>query len=191
MLFGKSKTYVMDYETLADPRVAQFMEFGLVSGKLLLPEPPNDPSAREDHRVRRAQEAIEKLRHVRGLSVKLDRKLLQRDSLIAVLRKQKATLITVNPELKTACDGLPVVTTSDIYSVFKPLYLPGAELRVRVTKRGKEKDEGIGYLEGGVKVVIENGARAMDRELEVVVQGALETDVGRVVFARPKFTDIK
>ncbi|OYD17037.1 hypothetical protein CH330_01085 [candidate division WOR-3 bacterium JGI_Cruoil_03_51_56] len=192
MFLRKTKTFVMDFETVADPRIAQFLEMGLISGKFFVPEPPTpvSSSAQADHRTRRAWETIERLRHIKGITVKLNRNLLQRDALIAALRKYKATLITVNPDLKAACNGLAAITISEIYNLFKPLFLPGTQLRVRVSKRGKEKNEGIGYLEGGVKVVIENGAAAQGRDLEVIVQGTLETNVGRVVFAKPKFTEI-
>ena len=86
---------------------------------------------------------------------------------------------------------MPAVTTGQVYDLFKPVYLPGTELKVKVQKKGKEKSEGIGYLEGGVKVVIEDAARSVGTELDVVVKGALETGVGRVVFARPRFTDVR
>jgi uncharacterized protein YacL len=125
------------------------------------------------------------------VSVKLDAKLTDRDALITALRRNKATLLTARAELKTACDGLPAVSTADIYGLFKPAYLAGNVLRLRVTKRGKEKSEGLGYLEGGVKVVIEDGAGFMGQEIEVVIQGALETEVGQVVFARPRFAEVK
>ncbi len=191
MFFGKTKTFIMDFETVADPRIARFLELGLVSGRFVVPEPPaSGSSAQADHRTRRAWETIERLKRIKGIAVKLNRSLLQRDALIATLRKNKATLITVNPDLASACNGIPVITTIEIYSLFKPQYLPGAELRVRISKRGKEKDEGIGYLEGGVKVVVADGAAAVGKDLDVVVQGTLDTNVGRVVFAKPRFTDI-
>jgi uncharacterized protein YacL len=191
MLFRKPKVFVLDLETVADPRIVQFLEFGIVSGKLLLPEPPkSDPSPEEGHLADRAREHIDRLRHVKGLSIKLDSKLLGRDALIEALRKNKATLITVNEDLRSACDGMAVVSAREVYNLFKPQHLPGNTLRVRIAKRGKEKNEGIGYLENGVKVVVENGADAIGQEMEVVVQGGLETGVGQVVFAKPRFSEV-
>lgn len=193
MLFGKPRTYVLDFETLADQRVGRFLSLGLVSGTLLVPEPPTPRTAAEttDHRSHRAWEAIDELRRIKDLTVKLDRKLCDRDALFAALRRSKATLLTLNPELKSAAGGLPVIVLSEIHALFKPQFLPGAELRVKVTKKGKEKDEGIGYLDGGIKVVVENAAGVVGSDIEVVVQGTLETDVGRVVFAKPKFVEVK
>ena len=192
MLFGTKKTYVIDYETLTDPRIAQFVAFGLMQGKLLLPEPerPSDKGG-NDHAKRRAWENIEKLKSISGVTVKLDKTLLKRDALLAAVKKHKATLVTGDPGLKAAAGGATAVTTTEIYNLFRPTYLPGTELRVRIAKKGKEADEGIGYLEGGIKVVVTGASNAVGRELDVVIQGGLDTDVGRVVFAKPRFAEVR
>lgn len=189
MLFRKPRTFVIDLDTLADVRIARFIELGLVSGRLLLPEP--EAAGPDDHRARRAQETIERLRRVAGITIKLDPALLDRDRLLAAVSRHKATLITASPELKAACTDAPAVAYSDIYNLFKPSYLPGTTLRVRIVKKGKEKDEGIGHLEGGVKVVVENAADAVGSDIEVVILGTLDTDVGQVVFAKPRFTEVR
>jgi uncharacterized protein YacL len=189
MLFPPKKTFIVDYESLADPRVTEFLAFGLVTGRLLLPDVA--PRGENDHANRRAREAIDRLKNVKGLAVKLDRTLATRDAVIAALKKQKAMLITTSADLKTAAGPGNAVTVTDIYNLFKPQYLPGTELKLRVAKRGKEKTEGIGYLEGGIKVVVENGAAAVGSDMEVVIQGALDTDVGRVVFAKPRYTELR
>jgi uncharacterized protein YacL len=191
MLFGAKKTYVMDLDTMSDPRIAEFLSLGLVLGQFLLPEPPPLTDADNDHRSRRAQETVDRLKAIKGITVKLDRKLVTREGLLAALRKNKATLITASADLKAAASPLPAVLTLDIYQLFKPTYLPGTELKVRIAKKGKEKNEGIGYLEGGIKVVVEHGASALGSEIEVVISGALDTDVGRVVFARPRFAEVR
>ncbi len=192
MLFGNKKTYVIDYETLTDPRIADFVAFGLMQGKLLLPEPekPTDKGG-NDHAKRRAWETIERLKAIPGVTVKLERTLLKKDLLLAAVRKNKATLVTADPDLKTAVGAGNAVTTTEIYNLFRPTYLPGNEIRVRIAKKGKESDEGIGYLEGGIKVVVAGGSNAVGQEMEVVIQGGLDTDVGRVVFAKPRFAEVK
>ena len=192
MLFGNKKTYVIDYETLTDPRIADFVSFGLMQGKLLLPEPehPSDKGG-NDHAKRRAWETIERLKTVPGVTIKLDKTLLEKDALLAAVRKNKATLITGDPELKAAAGAGNAVTTTEIYNLFRPTYLPGTEMKVRIAKKGKEADEGIGYLEGGIKVVVTGASNTVGQEIEVVIQGGLDTDVGRVVFAKPRFAEVK
>ncbi len=189
MIFGKVRTYLVDFDTLTDPRIAQFFALGLVEGKLLLPEPPRPAAGDNDHRTRRAWETVEALKKVKGITLKLDPKLMARDGLLAALRKAKGFLITNSPDLKSAA-APAAVNLTEIYTLFKPAYLPGTVVRLRVAKRGKEKDEGIGYLEGGIKVVIADAANLVGSEMEVVIQGALDTDVGQVVFAKPRFVEV-
>jgi len=192
MLFGSKKTYVIDYETLTDPRIAEFVAFGLMQGKLIIPEPeqPSDKGG-NDHAKRRAWETIERLKSVAGVTLKLDKTLLKRDALLAAVKKHKATLVTGDPELKAAAGAGNAVTTAEIYNLFRPTYLPGTEIKVRIAKKGKEADEGIGYLEGGIKVVVTGASNAVGQEIEVVIQCGLDTDVGRVVFAKPRFAEVK
>lgn len=191
MLFGTTKTYVIDYDTLGDARIAGFLGLGLLSGRLLAPEPPQPSSATNDHAVRRAWETINRLKSSKDLKLKLDKALMVRDALLAAQRRNKATLITTSADLKAAAGDMPCVTASQIYAIFKPVYLPGTAIKLKIAKKGKEKDEGIGYLEGGIKVVVADAAHLVGAELEVVIQGALDTDVGQVVFAKPRFTEVK
>ena len=63
---------------------------------------------------------------------------------------------------------------------------PGEEITVRVIQEGKEQAQGVGYLEDGTMVVIENGARHIGTELAVTVMRVLQTVGGRMIFAQPK-----
>jgi uncharacterized protein YacL len=192
MLFRKPPVFVMDIETVADLRVTRFLEYGLVTGRFLLPEPPAEPADEEARHVAdRARESIARLKKVRGLQVKVERGLADPETLVTEARRQKATLLTSRPDLKAAANGISVVSIAEIYNLFRPAQHAGNIFRLRIAKRGKEKEEGIGYLDGGIKVVVENGASAVGREIEVVVQGALDTEVGQVIFARPRFSELR
>ena len=48
-----------------------------------------------------------------------------------------------------------------------------------------EADQGVGYLEDGTMVVVEDGRRSIGERRSVTVTGALQTPAGRMVFARP------
>lgn len=187
MLFFHQKTFVVDLDTLADPRVVQFFSLGLVSGRLLLPQPSDSESG---YVVQRAKENIIRVKQIPGLKLKLCPDVKTIEDLLRVAKRHRATIITIRPEIKVAANGLPVITTGEIFELFRPGYLPGTVIRVKVNKRGKEKNEGIGYLEGGIKVVVENGGNAVGQELEVVIQGGIDTDVGQVLFAKPRFVEL-
>jgi len=180
----------MDIDTLADPRIIQFLRLGLVSGRIIVPE-PQEPSGENDHLNRRARENLRSLKEISGIKIKTIPGIKTVADLLALARKKKATIITTRHDVKSQADGLPVVTTFEIFDLFRPSYLPGTMLKVKITKRGKEKNEGIGYLEGGIKVVIENGGNELGNEIEVVIRGSIDTEVGQVLFAQPRFQEVK
>lgn len=190
MFFIRPKTFILDLDTLSDPRVVEFLRLGLVYGKVLVPEPscagvPNEIT------VQRAKENLKRLKELKGLEVRLCPDIKTAEDLLQIARRQRATIITTHNALKSAANGVTVVTTTDIFNLLRPDYLPGMVLKVKITKQGKEKGEGIGYLEGGIKVVVEDAGSAVGQEMEVVVQGCISTDVGQVVFARPRFTEVR
>jgi uncharacterized protein YacL len=182
------RTYVIDFATLADGRVVALAKSGLLAGRVIVPD---IEACREANTtlVERARTTLEQLGKDRNLKVQVARSALEPEELLKAARKNKARIITIAPELKR--DGVPVTVLDDLFEVLKPVYLPGTELVINIVKRGKEADEGIGYLEGGIKVVVENGAGQVGKAVDVVIQGALDTQVGRVVFAKPKYTEVR
>jgi uncharacterized protein YacL len=79
-----------------------------------------------------------------------------------------------------------VLNINDLAQAIRPSYLPGDDIDLKILKEGKEPSQGIGYLNDGTMVVVEEGRDYIGEELEVVVTGSLQTSAGRMIFARPK-----
>jgi uncharacterized protein YacL len=184
----RSRTYVLDFATLADGRIVALAKSGLLAGKVIVPDIARHQEANAAL-IERARTTLEQLSKDRGLKVQVARSALAPEELVKVARRNKARIVTADRVLKA--DDVPVTVLDELYELLKPVYLPGAELQIKVVKRGKEPGEGIGYLEGGIKVVVENGAGLVGKDADVVIQGALETAVGRVVFAKPRYTEVR
>jgi len=184
----QTRTYVIDFATLADGRITGLLNSGLLAGRVIVPDVERYQEANAQL-VERAKTSLEQLSKDRAVKVRVMRSALKPDELLEVARRNKARILTVDPGLKR--DGFAVTLLDELFEALKPVYLPGTELLIKIVKRGKEADEGIGYLEGGIKVVVENGAGSVGKEVDVVIQGALDTQVGRVVFAKPKYTEVK
>jgi len=82
--------------------------------------------------------------------------------------------------------GVTVLNMNDLAKAVRPVVLPGEEITVRVIQEGKEQAQGVGYLEDGTMVVIENAARHVGSELAVTVLRVLQTVGGRMIFAQPR-----
>ena len=82
--------------------------------------------------------------------------------------------------------GVRVLNINSLANAMKPAVLPGEELRVRVIQEGKEAGQGVGFLDDGTMIVVEGGARLIDREVEVTVTRVLQTVAGRMIFAQQR-----
>jgi len=67
----------------------------------------------------------------------------------------------------------------------RAVVLPGEGMRVRVVQEGKELGQGVGYLDDGTMVVIDNGKKYIGNNLDVTVTRMLQTNQGRMIFAAP------
>ena len=68
----------------------------------------------------------------------------------------------------------------------KSVLLPGEEIPLKIIQEGKEVGQGVGYLEDGTMVVVENGRRFLNQEILVQVTKVLQTNAGRLIFAVPE-----
>ena len=79
-----------------------------------------------------------------------------------------------------------ILNINELANAVKSVYLPGEQLIIKIIQEGKEMGQGVGYLEDGTMVVIENGRRFLNQELPVQVTKVLQTNAGRMIFAVPE-----
>src|SRR6185295_7129762 len=79
-----------------------------------------------------------------------------------------------------------ILNNNSLANAVKPALLPGEDLRVRIIQEGKELGQGVGFLDDGTMIVVEGGAKHIDRELDVAVTRVLQTVAGRMIFAQPR-----
>ncbi|HGJ66894.1 TPA: TRAM domain-containing protein, partial [bacterium] len=68
----------------------------------------------------------------------------------------------------------------------KPVAVSGEEMTIRVVKEGKESGQGVGYLDDGTMVVVENARKFIGKNAEVTVTSVLQTTAGRMIFTKLK-----
>jgi len=111
------------------------------------------------------------------------------DAKLVTLAKSRSRVILTNDfNLNRVAEvqGVRVMNINSLANAVKPAVLPGEELRVRVIQEGKEAGQGVGFLDDGTMIVIENGARLIDRDVDVSVTRVLQTVAGRMIFAQPR-----
>ncbi len=80
--------------------------------------------------------------------------------------------------------GIEVLNLNDLAGALRPVVLPGEDMHVKIIKPGENPTQGVGYLEDGTMVVVENGRAAIGHEIAVTVTSTLQTSAGRMIFGR-------
>ena len=101
-------------------------------------------------------------------------------------RQSGDAILTCDHSLTRAAQiaGVRALNLNELAGALRPAVQAGDELRVTVSKEGKEPGQGVAYLEDGTMVVIEGGRRHLGETLNVTVTAALQTSAGRMIFAR-------
>jgi uncharacterized protein YacL len=199
---GPQRHYkILDTSVIIDGRIADVAATGFLQGPLVVPR----FVLRELQRLADGGDALRRNRGKRGFEVlerlqKLDRVTVQivdddvpeapdvDTKLLELARRRRADVVTTDYNLNRVAgvSGVPVLNVNDLANALKPVVLPGEPLRVQVVREGKEPGQGVGFLEDGTMVVVDQGRRLVGQEVAVVVTSALQTSAGRMVFARAR-----
>jgi uncharacterized protein YacL len=105
--------------------------------------------------------------------------------LLALARTRGGALLTTNASLSrvASVEQIRVLNFNALAEAMHVQLLPGELLQVRVQQEGRERRQGVGYLEDGTMVVIEEGRELIGQDVAVEVQRVIQTSAGRMVFA--------
>lgn len=81
-------------------------------------------------------------------------------------------------------ENVVVLNINELAEALKPVVLPGEEMYVHIIKEGKEYSQGVGYLDDGTMVVVDNGYDFIGCRVKVTVTSVLQTTAGRMIFAK-------
>ena len=110
--------------------------------------------------------------------------------LVNLAAKMDGRVITNDYNLNKICQlrGVDVININDLANALKPVVLPGETMSVKVIKPGEEPGQGVGYLEDGTMVVVEQARDKINEVVSISVTSVLQTSAGRMIFGRPEGT---
>ena len=197
---GTQQRLLLDTSVIIDGRIADIVRAGFIRGSLVVPRfilaelqyfaDSGDGTRRE--RGRRGLEMLAKMQKESTVHLEIDDEDPAGDGadgkLVALARARKVAIVTNDYGLNRVAElhGVTVLNVNDLAKAVRPVVLPGEEIHVRVIQEGKEAGQGVGYLEDGTMIVVENGARSVGNEIPVTVMRVLQTVGGRMIFAQPR-----
>jgi uncharacterized protein YacL len=194
-------TKVLDTSCIIDGRIETLLATGFLEGQILVPQ----FVIQELQQLADGAKDLKRLRGRRGLEIlnRIQASYPERISihstdyedvatvdakLVRFVQEINGTLLTNDYNLSqvASLQKVPVLNLNDLVQSLRPTYLPGDNIDLKILKEGKEPSQGIGYLEDGTMVVVEDGSGYIGGEVRVVVTSALQTSAGRMIFAKPQ-----
>jgi len=202
----KEASVLVDTSVIIDGRIADIARTGFILGTLLVPKfvlnelqhiADSSDSLRRN-RGRRGLEVLNQLQKDGGVPVKFtdaDPANAREvdDKLVTLAKKLNCAVLTNDYNLNHVAQlqGVKVLNVNELANAVKVVFLPGETLRVTIIQDGKtiiqdgkEPSQGVGYLDDGTMVVVDEGRRQMGQSVNVVVTKIFQTTAGRMVFAR-------
>lgn len=197
--------YILDTSVVIDGRIADVVESNLLDGQLIMPrfvitelQSIADSSDRlRRSRGRRGLDILNRLRNNPDIDIQIyDRELPEMEDqpvdqkLVILAKHLEGKLITNDYNLNKVArlHGVGVINLNDLANALKPIFLPGEHIDVRVVKPGEEMGQGVGYLDDGTMVVVEQGRDHIGEVVAIAVTSVLQTSAGRMVFGRYEST---
>ena len=115
------------------------------------------------------------------------------DKLVALAGRLEAAIITNDFNLNKVADaqGVLVLNINLLANAVRSIYIPGEAFHIHVFQEGREPNQGVGYLEDGTMVIVEQGRQYMDRTIKVIVTRLINRETGRIIFALPEGVERK
>ncbi|OGF56854.1 MAG: hypothetical protein A2Z21_08710 [Candidatus Fraserbacteria bacterium RBG_16_55_9] len=192
---------LIDTSVIIDGRIGDLVKTGFIEDGILIPQFVLD----ELHGIADSSDSLRRRKGRRGLDILgelrqhpgIHAEIFNRDypeihgvdrKLIQLAKELGAKIITTDFNLNKVAkvEGIQVLNINELANAIKPRFIPGEELEVEVIDRGEEIGQGVGYLDDGTMVVVENGRRFIGKKIRAVVSSSLQTDAGKMLFVRPK-----
>jgi uncharacterized protein YacL len=191
---------ILDTSVIIDGRISDLCDTGFVDGTLVIPQfvlkelqlVADSADSMKRNRGRRGLDILQKIQKMSGAEVivsdadfpevrEVDLKLIE------LARTLSGKIVTNDFNLNKVAQlrGVQVLNINELANSLKPVVLPGEVMRVFVLKEGKEAGQGVGYLDDGTMVVVDQGRKALGRTIEVTVTSVLQTTAGKMIFCRP------
>lgn len=190
---------VVDTSVLIDGRIKQIAETGFIEGDLIVPNfvlqelqliaDSADDLKRE--RGRRGLDIVNDLRNSKKINFRTTTKNYEDTKevdikLLKYANETGASILTNDFNLNklAVIQNIKVLNINDLANSVKTVVLPGEKMIVNIIKAGKEKNQGLAYLDDGTMIVVEEGKDLIGQQVEVVVSTVLQTAAGKMIFTK-------
>ena len=190
---------LLDTSVIIDGRIADISHTGFIEGEMLVPHfvlnelqhIADSPDTLRRNRGRRGLDMLRRLQNesttpVRVTDMDIEGVREVDDKLVLLAKQLHCAILTNDYNLNRVAElqGVRVLNINELANAVKAIFLPGESFAVKIIQEGKEANQGVGYLDDGTMVVVEDGESYINRKVQVTVTKVLQTAAGRMLFAR-------
>ena len=196
---NNGRSILLDTSVIIDGRIADIARTGFIFGTFLIPRfvlnelqyIADSADSMRRQRGRRGMEVLSQLQKDATVPVQISDIDVEGvrevdEKLVVLARQMKSPILTNDYNLNRVAElqGVPVLNVNELANAVKSVLLPGEPLLVDIIQEGKESGQGVGYLDDGTMVVVEDGREHLNEQVTVMVTKVLQTAAGRMIFAR-------
>jgi uncharacterized protein YacL len=193
------RPFILDSSALIDGRIADLAGTHILDSEVLVPQ----FILHEVQDIADSHDKVRRSRGRRGLDIlktlqqdpRLEVRVVESDAvkgksvdqrLIELAKAHNGRLITndLNLNKLAGVQGVTVVNLNDVSNSLKPRFIPGEHVRIKIIKEGESMGQGVGYLDDGTMVVVDQGAKLLGEETDTVVTSVLQNSAGRMIFSK-------
>lgn len=196
---NKNNKLILDSCGLIDGRITELSTAGFIKSQLIVPEfvlkelqfLADGSDSHKRARARFGLDVIKQLQQDDGTDLDIDRNEFADvnktdDKLVLLAKKLSADLYTTDYNLNKVADveGVKVLNVNELALSLRPPALPGEIKKIKIIQKGSGRGQGIGYLEDGTMVVVENAIRLKGKTVSVEIERYHQTESGKMIFAK-------
>lgn len=191
---------VLDTSVIIDGRILDIIKSGFVEGTIVIPvfvleelqHIADSFDSLKRKRGRRGLDVVKEIQNLNDVNLVIEQEpyedISEVDSkLLKLTGDLNGKIVTNDYNLNKVAlvQKIPVLNINELANAVKPVYLPGEEMQIQIVKAGREFNQGLGYLDDGTMIVVENGKHLIGKTIDVTVTTALQTAAGKMIFAKP------
>jgi len=191
--------FVLDTSVIIDGRIADIADTGVIDNPLVVPrfvlnelQGIADSADRlKRNRGRRGLDVLNRLQKCPRLTVEIRDMFAESTEsvdtkLIRMAKAVKGRVVTNDFNLNKIAQlqEVEVININDLAQALRPVVLPGEDMEVKIIRPGEEPGQGVGYLEDGTMVVVEQGRDLIGQRIPVTVNNVYQTSAGRMIFGK-------
>jgi len=194
----KRQLSILDTSAIIDGRIIAVSETGFIEGRLVVPRfvlhelqyIADSPDESKRVKGRRGLDMLEKLKKISGIEVIIHDENLPEikevdAKLIRLAKMLSCQIVTTDFNLNKVAkiENVKVLNVNELGSAVRLPISTGEQMNVFIKKDGKERNQGVAFMEDGTMIVVENARKSINKSVNIIVTSVLQTSSGRMIFA--------